>query len=708
MIIEDLQRAADRLLLARYSPPGVLVNERLEIIEVRGRPAPFLSIGPGPASLNLLRMIHADIVAIVRDALHHAAESGAPVSQEVTVVEAGKKHTATLEILPIHPGTRGIDQYLLLFVPPARHIELATPSKGPVEDRADVEENVDGDRLRRELTSTRGYLQSLIEDRDTRNQELMAAYEEIQSANEELQSTNEELETAKEELQSGNEELHTVNDELRNRNAALVQSSNDFINLLDSANIPVIMLGSDLTIRQFTPPAERLMRLRAADIGRPIGEIRMNLMVDDLEPIIQEVADTLVTKEMEVQDRSGRWHVLRLRPYRTSENKIEGVVLLLLDIDQMKRSQDALQQARDFAQTVVEAVQVPVAVLDCELRIRTANAAFRAISALSSTDLERRSFTELATLLWDWPSLREPLQRLLEGGTSSILEVEHETSRPSVRYFRLVARAVHDDIEAAILLVLEDITTQRLAERLLEADRERLVGQVQSTTEVLGRTREELHALAARLFLSQEEERRRIARELHDDIGQKLAVLQMDIEALRKELPDDPAAVKAKLDRIRERSGALSEEVRSISHQLHPSALDHLGIAVALKSLVEEFGVREGMVATFHSRHVPQNPRPEVAVTLYRIVQEALRNVAKHAGKTHVKVLLEGIDQQLRLEVRDFGEGFDMDGIKGNGLGLVSMAERARLIGGILAIQSALGEGTAISVTVPLLKGSPP
>jgi two-component system CheB/CheR fusion protein len=709
LLVEDVQRAADRVLLARYGPPGVLVNDRLEIVEVRGRPSPFLSIGPGPASLSLLRMTHADIVAIMRDALHQAADSGAPVSQHVSVEDAGGSHHATLEILPVHPTSRAGAQYLVLFVPPARYIDsLNGPARSEgIENSVASEQKDDTDRLRRELTSNRVYLQSLIEDRDARNQELMAAYEEIQSSNEELQSTNEELETAKEELQSGNEELHTVNDELRNRNAALLQSSNDFINLLNSVNIPVIMLGSDLTIRQYTPPAERLMRLRQADIGRPIGEIRLNLMVDDVEPLIQEVADTLATKEMEVQDRSGRWHLLRLRPYRTSENKIEGVVLVLLDIDQMKRTQEALQRSRDFAQTVVEAVPVPVIVLDGELRIRTANAAFRSLSALSFTDLEHRSCTELLTLLWDWPNPRERLQPLLEKG-APVLELEHETNRPSVLCFRLVARAVHADLEAAILVILEDITTQKMAERLLEAERERLAGQVQSTTEVLGRTREELHALAGRLFISEEEERRRVARELHDDISQRLAVLEMDIETLRKGLPADPSAIRTELERIRERSRALSEEVRGISHQLHPSALDHLGIAVALKSLVEEFGAREAMVATFHSRNVPENPRPEVAVALYRITQEALRNVAKHAGRTHVKVVLEGIDQRLRLEVRDFGEGFDMEGMKGGGLGLISMAERARLIGGTLALQSALGEGAAVSVTVPLSEGSTP
>jgi two-component system CheB/CheR fusion protein len=696
--MEDSARAADRVLLARYGPPGVLVDEQFEVLEVRARPAPFLAIGPGPASLNLLRMTHGDILPVLREALRRAFDTGGPVSEPVAAHEGGRVHKATLEILPIHPNAARTQRYLVCFVP-------TNEGQAPFETATDTaveDQEQEPAKLRRDLSTTRLYLQSLIEDRDARNQELMAAYEEIQSANEELQSTNEELETAKEELQSGNEELHTVNDELRNRNQALVQSSNDFVNLLNSVNIPVLMLGSDLTIRQFTPPAERLMRLRSADIGRPIGEIRLNLALDNVEPLIQEVLDTLVTKEVEVQDRSGHWHLLRLRPYRTSENKIEGVVLVLLDIELMKRTQDAYHQARDFSQAVLEAVQVPVVVLDSDLRIRTANAAFRVLSGLDFPDLERRSFIELLTLLWDWPNLKDPLQNLIKPESTSVLNEEYETSRPSSRNFRLIARGVLADSGPAILVVLEDITAQRMAERLLEAEREQLAGQVQSTAEVLGRTREELHALAARLFTSQEEERRRVARELHDDLSQKAAVLEMDIEQLRRGPPDDQEALRSELDRLRERASTLSTGIRTMSHQLHPSSLEHLGLASALKSLVQEFGEREGMVATFRSRRVPADLSLEVAVSLYRIVQEALRNVAKHAGQTHVKVLLEGLQEQLRLEVRDFGEGFDTDGNRGRGLGLVSMAERARLIGGNLSLQSALGEGTMISVTIPL------
>jgi two-component system CheB/CheR fusion protein len=695
----DAQRVADQVVVARYGPPGVLVDEDLDVLDVRGRPAPFLAIAPGAASLNVLRMAHGDIMPTLRSALQKAMDTGAPAVEEIAVNQ-GEVHRATLEVLPVRTGPGRTPQYLVLFVPEDRPAPVFL-------DHSDNESAEDSERelvrLRRDLTTTRQYLQSLIEERDARNQELTAAYEELQSANEELQSTNEELETAKEELQSTNEELQTVNEELRNRNLALVQASNDLSNLLTSVNIPVIMLGSDLTIRQFTTPAEKLVRLRPADIGRPIGEIRLNLQLDDIEPLLHEVVDSLITHEREVQDRSGRWHLLRLRPYRTNDNKIEGVVMALLDIDQMRRIQEDLEHARDFAQTIVEAVQVPVIVLDKTLEIRSANAAFRAISALGSTDLNRRFFPDLLNLLWGWPDLTQEFQHLIEQPNGTVLNLEHEAFKEQRHYYRLSARGIQADGKPAVLVVLDDVTAQRQHRLLLETERERLSGQVQSTTEVLIRTQQELRALAARLFLSQEEERRRVARDLHDDICQKLAVMDMDIERLSRQLPIEPEDVRRHLQEIRERMAVLSDHVRTISHQLHPSALAHLGLAAALKSLVDDFGQREGVLATFRQDRVPDKLPEEVSSAFYRIAQEALRNVAKHAGQAHVKVMLEGGGNSLTLVVRDSGEGFDLDDVhRVRGLGLVSMEERAHLIGGKFTVVSALGEGTTVTVTVPL------
>ena len=271
--------------------------------------------------------------------------------------------------------------------------------------------NINGviDQLQQDLTSTKIYLQSLIEERDLRNQELTSSNEEVQAANEELQSTNEELETTKEELQSANEELQTVNDELSHRNFVLTDTGNDLTNLLTSVNIPVLMLNNDLQIRQFTPLTQKLLSVRPSDIGRPIGEIRLNFSVESLEEIIRGVLETLTPREIEVQDREGRWHILKVRPYRTSDNKIEGVVLVMLDVDQLRRSQSDLSSARDFARSVIEAVQIPVIVLERDLTVRFANNAFRILSHLSRADIEGRVFSDLATRIWGLENLEEKL-----------------------------------------------------------------------------------------------------------------------------------------------------------------------------------------------------------------------------------------------------------------------------------------------------------
>jgi two-component system, chemotaxis family, CheB/CheR fusion protein len=252
------------------------------------------------------------------------------------------------------------------------------------------------EQMRHDLSSTKLYLQSLLEERDAKNHELISANEEIQSSNEELQSTNEELETTKEELQSSNEELHTVDDELQHRNTVLTQASNDLLNLLNSVNLPVLMLSNELAIRHFAPPTQRVMNVRASDIGRPFSELRVNLDIDDLTPLLTEVLDTLTTREIEVQDREGHWYLLRVRPYRTTDNKIEGLVVALVDIDQLRRIQQELRTARDFSRSVIQGVPLPLAVVDSDLRIRATNQAFCTLTHLENGDLERRFLPALA------------------------------------------------------------------------------------------------------------------------------------------------------------------------------------------------------------------------------------------------------------------------------------------------------------------------
>jgi two-component system, chemotaxis family, CheB/CheR fusion protein len=696
----DLQRAADRIVLTRYGPAGVVINDKMEVLQVRGHTAPFLEHPPGTPSLHLLRMARSELSPVLRDAVQRAIAEDIPVKvqcKEAAYVD-GPEYL-TIEVLPIHSTPPKTRCYLILFLSqPATLSETRSAAVDVLHESPLQGEASEISRVREDLSSTRLYLQSLIEERDARNQELTSAYEEIQSSNEELQSANEELETAKEELQSMNEELQTVNDELRSGNLALLDATNDLSNLLTSVNIPVLMLDGDLCIRRFTPPAERIMHVRPSDVGRGIGEIRLNLRVDHIEPILREVLETLGTTEIEAQDQQGRWHLMRVRPYRTSENKIDGLVLVLVDIDQIRRGEQATREARDLAQSVIESVQVSIVVLDDELRVRMANAAFRALSGMPNSEIERRSFPDLVTLLWGMEGLGPVLEKLQSTGTG--FDIEHEAESHSGQIFCVTGRAVQIEGVRAQLITLEDVTARKQAELLLQREKERLASQVKTTEEQLKRTEDELRALAASLFTSHEEERRRVARELHDDVSQQLAMLANDLEQLRQNIPHTEAEMRNRLEALREGAATLSEELRRISHALHPSILEDLGLPVALRSLVTEFAERESMPSNFTHRNVPDTLPLDLAATLYRITQEALRNVAKHAGRTHVRVGLIGTNSALRLSIRDLGEGFDPSETRG--LGLISMEERARLVGGSFRVTSELGEGTTVQVQVPL------
>jgi len=200
--------------------------------------------------------------------------------------------------------------------------------------------------LRRELSAAYEALKSITEDQEVANEELL-------SCKEELQSTNEEVETAKEELQSANEELTILNEDLRNRNAELSALADDLRNLLTGVNIPVLILDNSRKIRRFTQTAQRIFNLIPTDVGRPFGDIGTNLETPDWNELISRVTDQLETVERDVSDRDGHWYSLRMRPYKTGENKIDGALIALLDVDRLKRrlidTQESLRSTEERA-----------------------------------------------------------------------------------------------------------------------------------------------------------------------------------------------------------------------------------------------------------------------------------------------------------------------------------------------------------------------
>jgi two-component system CheB/CheR fusion protein len=444
---EDPQREADRLVLAQYGPPGVIINDEMEILHFRGHTGPYLEPQPGAASLNLLKMAREGLALELRAAIRQVRQGNSRVRKELVRIsgrEGERRIHLEVNLLRAASGPRE-RYYLVLFeeamappVSPAPPKGKAKASQGP---RATTRREVE--RLRAELSTARQHLQTLLQEQEATSEELRAATEETQSSNEELQSTNEELETAKEELQSTNEELTTLNEELQNRNLELSQLNSDLNNLLGSTQITTVMLGNDLRIRRFTPMAESVLGLTASDVGRPLHEMRLPMALPDLERAVLEVTDQLTPFEREVRARDGHWFSLRLRPYKTLDNKLDGVVMTLLDIDRLKHSLDDTQQAREFAEAIVETMREPFLVLDSHLRVLTASHAFYESFQVTEARTVGLPIYQLGNGQWNIPQLRHLLEEILPENTRlRDFVVEHDFDTIGHRRMLLNARRI--------------------------------------------------------------------------------------------------------------------------------------------------------------------------------------------------------------------------------------------------------------------------
>ena len=308
--------------------------------------------------------------------------------------------------------------------------------------------------LEEELSSTKQYLQTIIE-------ELRSANEEAQSSNEELQSANEELQTAKEELQSSNEELVTLNAEVQGRNAELDLLNNDLVNLLSNLNVPIVMVDGNLRIRRFTPVAEKVLNLIATDVGRPISDLQPRINVPNLEEILRNVIETLSPHEQEVQDQEGRWYSLRVRPYRTVDNRIEGAVLQLVDVTDRKRAAEARYRR------LFEAAKDGILIVDAVTgEITDANPFAEHLLGYSLAELVGRRLWDAGPLR-EIPQARDLVARALEEGAVPFLEMSLTTRDGSQMQVEAVANAYDEGSRKVVQFSVRDVTERKRFERQL-------------------------------------------------------------------------------------------------------------------------------------------------------------------------------------------------------------------------------------------------
>ena len=473
----ETQREADRLAVTKYAPPGVLLNAELEVQQFRGDTSPYLAQALGKPITNVLKMAREGLLVALRSALDEVRTEGKSVRQEgVHIRFDASMRNVNLEVLPL--GRPGPERSFLVFFEDSDR-QYFPPKATGVPSVGDLSADDEVTRLTQELAATREYMQSLIEQHEASNEELQSANEEIQSSNEELQSVNEELQTSKEEIQSANEELTTVNDELRNRNEQLDRTHHDLNNFIASSQLPMVMVGTDLRIRRFSPRTEKLLNLIGADIGRLIGELRFPLDLENLDDLLAEAILNETSNEREVRDRQGHWYSLRIHPYRTSWNTIDGAVIILVDIDAQKQALEQIRAAEEKYRLLVEgATGIAIILLDIEGNVTTWNVGAERIFGYTAEEITGQYFS------WFFVPedvANEKPMRELEQARANVVATDDNwlVRRDGTRFWASGVSSALRDASGAIRgfsKVVRDITEKkRTEESLRDTDRRKRI-----------------------------------------------------------------------------------------------------------------------------------------------------------------------------------------------------------------------------------------
>lgn len=359
----DVKEALRRTLLERYAPPSVVVTADGDIVLVSGRTGKYLEPAEGSVSWSIGPMAREGLRLELPAAIHRAAAHKTVVTLKgLNVRTNGDYQRVDVTVSPLaQPG--GTSK---LFV--VTFEDVIPPETADTGALLPSEPDARNEGLEKELAYTKERLQTTLEEIESTSEELKSANEELQSTNEELQSTNEELTTSKEELQSLNEELTTLNTELQSKVDDLSALNNDIVNLMNSTQLATIFLDGELRVKRYTPAVVGTFNLRSMDVGRPITDITQSFLYETIEQDVTEVLRTLVAHEQTVQSKDGHWFIMRILPYRTLDNVIDGVVVTFTNVTDMKRLESALRESESRFRTLVDSMDDIVFTLDCEQR----------------------------------------------------------------------------------------------------------------------------------------------------------------------------------------------------------------------------------------------------------------------------------------------------------------------------------------------------
>jgi two-component system CheB/CheR fusion protein len=725
--LAHLTELHQRVLLAHFDAATVLITPQGEIVHFFGPTHKYLKHPTGQANLNLLTMASERLAARLRGAIQKAAQEKQIVTlEEVEYEGAVGASTATVTITPI-VSRKMRSELLAIIFEEARPREPAVPP--PASLGRDSQDTSALARLEYELRVAREEHLAAIEELETANAEIRVANEEALSVNEELQSTNEELETSKEELQSINEEMNTVNSQLAEKIEEVTEANNDLANVLNSSDLATIVVDRELQIRRFSPPAVELVNLLPSDVGRPISHIAHNLVEVDIPAACMKVMANLTTIENEVLARDGKWFLMRVMPYRTLDDRIEGVVVSFANVTRLKQAELEMEKARVFAESTVNSVRHALVVLDADLRVVSANPSFYRLFKTIPCDAEGRPIYDVGRGQWDVSGLRQLLEEIIPGNKQfEGVEVEQDLDGHGQRVLVLDARRIDqpNHLPSLILVAIEDITDRRRAEAeiaRLNQDLQRKVAELEKTQQHLQEARELAEAanLAKSSFLAN------MSHELRTPMN---AILGMTDVALGEELPP---MVRDCLQTARESADVLLELLNEV--------LD-LSRIESGKLVLEDtpFNLREMLVAVMKLFHVRAREKGlELAydvpgeipwlvgdpLRLRQILVNLLGNAIKFTERGEVAVRVKVVSQTpeeavLVFAVSDTGIGISQEDQQrvfvpftqadasttrrygGTGLGLAIARNLAAMMHGELCLESELGRGSTFYFTVRL------
>ncbi|MGA2736508.1 MAG: chemotaxis protein CheB [Bryobacteraceae bacterium] len=677
----DVQREADRLVLAEHGPPGAVVDHAMNIVQVRGHTAPYLELSPGEPSHNILKLAREGLIAGLGKALREAGQTNATAKEEGFRIEDGGQLKAVgIKVIPFTGSSSFRERYFLVL------FEDAEPNGGQKKAYPPaIRDNRESARLRRELAATKQYLQSIVEDNAT-------TLDDLRAANEEAQAGNEELETAQEELESANEELNTLNEELKISNAEFSQVNRDLTNLLESISIPLVMVGRDLRIRRFTRAIEPMLNLIASDVGRSITDLQPQIELPDLRPLLLEAMEGGDRKPRDIRDAHGRWYALRILPSVGASGKIDGAVLMLIDIDAAKRGQD-------FAEAIVETVREPLVILNHNLQVMKANKTFYETFRASREDTEGQLIYALGNGQWNIPDLRELLESILPAhSTFRGFEVTHDFEFVGRKVMLLNASEIFNPNAQTrtILLAIEDATDRKQAEEALRTTNAELQHFAYALTHDL---QEPLRMVVNFTELLGREYAGKLGAEADQFIAYSVEGA-LRIEALLKALLAYWEVTE------REQGGFAAIDCNAV-------------LAKVLLNLEVAIG-ENGAIVT--SDALPTVIAEEVMLT--QVFQNLISNSIKYrsgqtprihvSAKRDAEAWLFGVrDNGIGIDPQDAGRVFGMfkrlhgRDVPGTGIGLALCKKIVERKGGKIWVESEIGQGATFKFTVPASREYP-